>query len=92
MVELRLYQEMRKVVGNNKIEFQIGEGKAIRDILKELVKRFPSLKGKIFDEKGKLNGYVNVFINGRNVMTKEGLDTTVCDEDRIALFPPVGGG
>lgn len=92
MAKLKLYQEMRRIVGNNEIDLEVDKDKTIGGILNKLVEKYPPLKSKIFDENGDLNGYVNVFINGRNIMTKDGLETIIKEEDRVSLFPPLGGG
>jgi molybdopterin synthase sulfur carrier subunit len=47
---------------------------------------------RIFASPGTLRDVVNILNNGRNVHFMNGLDTTLDEDDVIALFPPVAGG
>ena len=47
---------------------------------------------KIFDGSGQLRSDITIFINGRNIVFLDGLDTELNNGDKIAIFPPVTGG
>jgi molybdopterin synthase sulfur carrier subunit len=50
------------------------------------------MEEELFTPDKQIKPMVHVFINGRNIIHLNGLETEVTDEDQIALFPPVAGG
>ena len=52
-------------------------GETVRDLLDDLTGRFPALKARIYPE-GELARFVNVYVEGEDVRTRDGLDTEVC--------------
>lgn len=71
---------------------EIQESATIRELLTLLSERYPKLKDEIFLDDGALKDFVNILQNGRNIAFIQGLDSILADWDRIALFPPAGGG
>jgi sulfur-carrier protein len=53
---------------------------------------FPPLKDEIFTAEKELLPFVHVYVNGRNIIHLDDLETKVVDTDQFALFPPVAGG
>jgi len=80
-VRVKFFASHREVVGKAEEEFEIDERAKLRDLVDQLVSRYPKLGGvmrknsvyslnhKIVDENAKLN-----------------------DGDVVSIFPPVGGG
>lgn len=66
----------------------------IRGVLETLKKRFgkPFLENVIDADTGELKKFFSFMVNGRRIELLEGYDTTLEDGDRVALFPPIGGG
>ena len=53
--------------------------------------KFPGIENMIF--KGEdLRPYINIFLNGKNVLESGGLGIRLNQNDEIAIFPPVSGG
>jgi len=50
------------------------------------------LKGRIFDEGGKLNKFLDIFVNGRNINLLNGIDTELRDGERATVLRVVSGG
>ena len=50
------------------------------------------VRDRIVDEQGVLRRHVNVFVNGENVRSLQGLDTGVKDGDEVSIIPAVSGG
>ena len=67
-------------------------GATIGEVLKNLDKTHPGIGGRLFDDKGGLRRYVNVFHNDEDVRYLQELDTPVGDKDRIAIVPAIAGG
>jgi molybdopterin synthase sulfur carrier subunit len=66
-------------------------GETVRDLLDDLAGRFPALGERIFAD-GELARFVNVYVEGEDVRTREGLDTTVEDDATVILLPAMAGG
>jgi sulfur-carrier protein len=66
-------------------------GETVRDLLDDLTGRFPALRERIYPE-GKLARFVNVYVEGEDVRTREGLDTEVSDSSTVILLPAMAGG
>lgn len=46
----------------------------------------------IFDEGGELRGLVNVYVDGRDMRTRDGLDTQLDGEEEIRVVAAIAGG
>ena len=66
-------------------------GETVRDLLDDLTGRFPALKERIYPE-GELARFVNVYVEGEDVRTREGLETEVSDSSTVILLPAMAGG
>jgi len=87
------YASLRQVVGSRQVDFVLPQGSTVRQLVEEMVKRFPGLKNEMLDSQGSLYGHIHIFINGRDSTFLEGsLDSILEPDDTISIFPPVGGG
>ncbi|MDY6780860.1 MAG: MoaD/ThiS family protein, partial [Halobacteria archaeon] len=50
------------------------------------------LRAKRFDEDGDLCGVIDLYVNGEDVRHKEGLDTSIDEDDEVSILPAVSGG
>jgi sulfur-carrier protein len=66
-------------------------GRTVRELLDDLMGRFPALRGQLLDE-DELVPFVNVYVEGEDVRTKDGLETPVADETTVILLPAMAGG
>jgi len=66
-------------------------GGTVRELLDDLMGRFPSLRGQIIREDD-LAPFVNVYVEGEDVRTKDGLETSVDDGSTVILLPAMAGG
>jgi sulfur-carrier protein len=88
---VRVFANLRQICGGVGVEVY-PEGQRVIDVLERMVEMFPDLKDEIFTPEKKLLPFVHVFINGRNIIHLDDLDTIVKETDQFALFPPVAGG
>ncbi len=91
-MKVKIFATLRQVAGTKETDIEVAPGETVGDLLKRLVERYPKLKGRLFDEAGELQKSIHVFIRGRDIRLKEGLDTVIEEGDELALFPPVAGG
>jgi molybdopterin synthase sulfur carrier subunit len=67
------------------------EGETVRDLLEDLMSRFPQLRAQIVED-GDLAPFVNVYVEGEDVRTRNGLDTEVRPGSTVILLPAMAGG
>jgi sulfur-carrier protein len=66
-------------------------GGTVRELLDDLTARFPSLRGQLLEQE-ELAPFVNVYVEGEDVRTKEGLETPVREGGTVILLPAMAGG
>jgi molybdopterin synthase sulfur carrier subunit len=87
------YAILRQVVGARQVEFSLPEGGTLRQLIEEMVRCYPGLKGEMLDESGNLQSHIHIFVNGRDSTFLDGsVDSILAPDDTISIFPPVGGG
>jgi sulfur-carrier protein len=64
------------------------QGSSVAELLAEIERAHPAVRGWILDERGVLRRHINVFVNGE----LGGQDTAVGAEDRIEVLPAISGG
>jgi len=69
----------------------VADGSTVREVLDDLAARFPALGSRIL-ENGGIVAFVNVYVEGEDVRTREGLDTPVGDASTVILLPAMAGG
>ena len=67
------------------------EGSTVRDLLDDLMSRFPTLREQLVED-GDVAPFVNVYVEGEDVRTREGLDTEVRPGSTVILLPAMAGG
>jgi molybdopterin converting factor small subunit len=66
-------------------------GKTIREVLEDLVVRLPALGTRVYGD-GEIRSFVNVYVDGEDVRTREGLETPVRETSTVILLPAMAGG
>ena len=66
-------------------------GETVRELLDDLMGRFPTLRSQLL-EQDDLAPFVNVYVEGEDVRTKQGLETEVSDGSTVILLPAMAGG
>lgn len=68
------------------------EGADLRSAIDALDGRFPGFRGRLLDEDGQPRQFVNLFVNDEDVRLGQGVDSTLGENDEIAIVPAVAGG
>ena len=66
-------------------------GSTVREVLDDLATRLPALGARVY-ENGAIQSFVNVYVDGEDVRTRDGLDTPVRDSSTVILLPAMAGG
>ena len=89
MATVRIPPTLRTATGGaREVE---ASGDTVRDLLDDLAERFPSLRGQVIDG-GEIAPFVNVYVEGEDVRTKDSLETEVEDGSTVILLPAMAGG
>ena len=89
MAAVRIPPTLRAEVGGAR-ELE-AEGDTVAEVIDDLLERYPPLAGQLLVN-GELAPYVNVYVGGEDVRTRDGLDTEVRSGDQLILLPAVAGG
>ena len=66
-------------------------GANVREVLEDLTARIPALGSKVYGE-GEIQSFVNVYVDGEDVRTRDGLETPVRETSTVILLPAMAGG
>ena len=86
---LRVPPVLRTEAGGAR-EVQVS-GANVREVLEDLSMRHPALGSRVYGE-GELQSFVNIYVDGEDVRTRDGLETPVRDSSTVILLPAMAGG
>ena len=82
MTKVRIPPTLREQTGGARE--LAAEGDTVRDLLEDLMSRFPALEQQL--------AFANVYVEGEDVRTLDGLDTEVQPGSTVILLPAMAGG
>jgi molybdopterin synthase sulfur carrier subunit len=68
------------------------EGGTVGEVVTALDAAYPGLRFNLCYETGELRPFVNIYVNGRNIRSLQGLETPVPAAATLHIFPSVAGG
>jgi sulfur-carrier protein len=74
--------------GSREVE---ASGATVRELLEDLTARIPALGSRVYAD-GEIQTFVNVYVDGEDVRTLDGLDTPVTNSSTVILLPAMAGG
>jgi molybdopterin converting factor small subunit len=89
VTKVRIPPTLREVTGGER-ELP-AEGDTVRELLEDLMSRFPALRTQLVED-GDLAPFVNVYVEGEDVRTLDGLETDVRPGATVILLPAMAGG
>jgi len=88
-LKVNIHRSLRHLTnGQAKVEVN---GDTVGQCLYDLVKQFPGIEKKLFDKKGKLLNYVDIYVNAESAYPEE-LAKPVMDGDELSITLIIGGG
>ena len=89
MTTVRIPPTLRPSVGG---ERQVpAQGETVRELLDDLTSRFPALREQLVEDDD-IAPFVNVYVEGEDVRTLDGLETEVTNGSTVILLPAMAGG
>jgi sulfur-carrier protein len=89
MTKVRIPPTLREQV-DGKRELP-ADGDTVRELFDDLMGRFPALRSQLVED-DEIAPFVNVYVEGEDVRTLEGLDTEVHPGSTVILLPAMAGG
>jgi molybdopterin synthase sulfur carrier subunit len=89
MTKVRIPPTLREQAGGQREV--VAEGDNVRDLLEDLLGRFPGLRTQLVED-GDIAPFVNVYVEGEDVRTLDGLETEVTPCSTVSLLPAMAGG
>jgi molybdopterin synthase sulfur carrier subunit len=89
MTKVRIPPTLREQTGGERE--LAAEGDTVRDLLEDLMGRFPELRRQLVEDDD-IAPFVNVYVEGEDVRTLDGIDTEVRPGSTVILLPAMAGG
>ena len=67
-------------------------GETVQKVLDGLSAQYPNLQKHLFNEKGELRHFVNVYKGSEDTRTLQGMETPVGEDDELSIVPSIAGG
>ena len=68
------------------------EGGTVGEVINALASSYPDIKAHIFADDGTPRDFINLFVDGQNVNSRQGLNTPVPDNGEVMIVPAIAGG
>ena len=89
MTTVRIPPTLRPSVGGERQVPAVGE--TVRELLDDLMSRFPGLRTQLVQDDD-IAPFVNVYVEGEDVRTLDGIETPVAFGSTVILLPAMAGG
>lgn len=77
---------------DNKDTIEVEGKETIGDVMTAVVNEHSDLKNHLYDEKGNLRSFVNVYVNNEDIRYLDKNDTKVGTDDTVMIVPSIAGG
>ena len=67
-------------------------GAIVQQVFDELTGRYGELKQHLYDDKGELRSFINIYVNDQDIRYAGNLETPVNPGDVIHIIPSIAGG
>jgi sulfur-carrier protein len=89
-VKLRIPTPLRSLAGGA-AELDI-EGGTVSEVLSTLERDHPGFRERLYDERGEIRRFVNIYVAGEDIRFLKGLDTPLKEGEEVSIVPAVAGG
>ncbi|MCE9645633.1 MAG: MoaD/ThiS family protein [Chloroflexi bacterium] len=92
-MKVNFYATLRPIVGRKTVELNLPPGTTAIQLVLMFVKDYPAMRKELLDASEQFLPHMKFFINGREaVYLPDKFDTVIQPDDKVDIFPPVGGG
>ncbi len=76
---------------DNQAEFPVNGG-TVAELLENVLQRYPALKPHMYNSKGEMRHYFNIFVNGTHIRDLGGMQTQLKEDDKVIIMASAAGG
>jgi molybdopterin synthase sulfur carrier subunit len=89
-VKLRIPTPLRRLAGGAS-EISVN-GSTVTEVLENLEKDHPGFHERLYDERGEIRRFVNIYVAGEDIRFLKGVDTPLKEGEEVSIVPAVAGG
>ncbi|MBI4666619.1 MAG: MoaD/ThiS family protein [Nitrospinae bacterium] len=89
-VKIRIPTPLQKLTGG--LGEVTGDGGNIKEVFEGLESKYPGFKERLYDDKGALRRFINIYVNEEDIRFLDGETTALKDGDDISVIPAIAGG
>lgn len=92
-MDVNFYATLRAIVGQKTVRVDMPPNTTALQLVEMVSEKHPALRDELLDAQNRFQRHMKMFINGREAVYLENeFDTIIQPNDKIDIFPPVGGG
>lgn len=92
-MKVHFYATLRAIVGQKTVEVETPSDTTALQLVEMVSEKYPALRAELLDAENRFQRHMKMFINGREaVYLEDQFETIIRPDDKIDIFPPVGGG
>ena len=92
-MDVHFYATLRAIIGKKTVTVEMPPNTTALELIELVSKKHPALRAELLDAQNRFQQHMKMFINGREaVYMEDKFDTIINPNDKIDVFPPVGGG
>lgn len=88
MATVKLFGNFRHLINASQLQIL---GESVLDVVENLCTENSSLCDKLLEEV-QIHSHFKITLNGHDISLAEGMNTSVKDDDQLAIFSPIAGG
>lgn len=89
-VRVTLFGALARIAGEKTVEL---DASTLKEVIDKLTERYgEKFENRIYESKGKIRRFINIYINGKDIRFLNNLETQLNEDDIISIIPAVGGG
>ena len=92
-MDVNFYANLRAIIGQKTVQVDLTPKTTALELVEMVCVQHPALRIELLDAQNRFQRHMKMFINGREaVYLEDEFDTVIQPDDKIDIFPPVGGG
>jgi len=92
-MDVHFYATLRAIIGKKTVTVEMPPNTTALELIELVSEKHPALRDELLDAQNRFQQHMKMFINGREaVYMEDKFETIINPDDKIDVFPPVGGG
>ena len=92
-MDVHFYATLRALIGKKTVTVEMPPNTTALALAELVSAEYPALRDELLDAQNRFQQHMKMFINGREAVYLENeFETIINPDDKIDIFPPVGGG